>query len=190
MPASEQHTASVLRPGEWVVEPARSSVEFSIKHMLFASVKGSFSDFEGRLAVGELDWRGEGSVSVASLDTGDRIRDERVMHSEDFFDVLRHPRMQFSSTSIDARRDGRLRIVGPLTLRGSTREIELDGRVEDVRGGRDGTLRARIALSGELRRDDFGLTWNQALDTGGVMLGSTVKIALRICARNAATVEA
>jgi polyisoprenoid-binding protein YceI len=184
MPAVEQSVrASAIPAGEWVVDASRSRVEFSLKHMLVATVKGRFAEFAGTLTVGEGPWCAAGAVEVASLDTGDAVRDEHLLRSADFFDVERYPRVELHADSVEQLAGGRIRIVGPLTLRGNTRAIELDGRLEGVERDADGARVVHMSLRGELNRADFGLVWNQALETGGALLGSKVKIALEISAR-------
>ena len=172
--------ASVVPAGRWSVDAAGSSVTFAVKHMLLATVKGRFREFDGMLEIGAGAPRATGVVRAASIDTNEPVRDEHLRSSRDFFDVERHPEIGFDSTRIDYLDGGRLRIVGDLTMRGVTREIELDARLGGTRpeAGGDGPI--ELELRGELNRRDFGLTWNQALETGGALLGNKVKIALEI----------
>lgn len=172
-----------LPSGQWLVEQSRSSVKFSIKHMLVAKVRGSFGEFEGQVSLGLGGAHAEGTVTVASIDTGDAVRDEHLRRSPDFFDVERYPRIQFSSTRIESLGHNRLRIVGELSMRGVTREIELSARiVADAPIDDDPAGRIMLELRGELDRGDFGLSWNQTLDTGGVLLGNKVGLALSVSA--------
>jgi polyisoprenoid-binding protein YceI len=174
--------ASVIPAGKWSVDAARSSVAFTVKHMLFATLNGRFRTFEGTLEIGASAPRVTGAVMAASIDTNESIRDEHLRCSPDFFDVERYPEISFNSTRIDYLDGSRMRIVGELTMRGVTRETELDARLERTRREAGGDERIALELRGELDRRDFGLTWNQRLDTGGALLGNKVKIVLEISA--------
>ena len=173
---------SVVPAGKWSVDAPRSSVAFAVKHMLLATVNGRFREFDGMLEIGSDVPRATGTVKAASIDTNEPVRDEHLQRSPDFFDVERYPEITFNSTRIDYLDGGRLRIVGDLTMRGVTREIELDAQLNDTRHEAGGDERIELELHGELNRRDFGLTWNQALETGGALLGNKVKIALEISA--------
>jgi polyisoprenoid-binding protein YceI len=174
--------ASVVPSGNWSVDTPRSSVSFTLKHMMLATVNGCFREFDGMLETGSGAPRAAGVVKAASIDTNESVRDEHLRNSPDFFDVERHPEISFNSTRIDSPAGGRLRIVGELTMRGVTREIELDARLGDTTREAGGVERMQLELRGELNRRDFGLTWNQALEAGGALLGNKVKIALEISA--------
>lgn len=172
----------VIRAGEWSVDTQRSSVAFAVKHMIVAKVTGRFREFGGMLTIRPGTSEATGVVSAASIDTNESVRDEHLRSSPDFFDVERYPQISFSSTRIDYLDDGRLRIVGALTMRGITHEIELEGQLESSGRQARGDQRIELKLRGELNRRDYGLTWNQALDTGGALLGDRVTIALEISA--------
>jgi polyisoprenoid-binding protein YceI len=174
--------ASIVPAGRWSVDAARSSVAFSLKHMMLATVNGRFREFDGVLEIGSGTPRAQGVVKAASIDTSEPVRDEHLRHSHDFLDVERYPEISFNSTRIDYLDGGRLRIAGLLTIRGVAREIELDGRLDRTGCEPDGDERIDLELRGGLSRRDFGLTWNQVLDTGGTLLGDKVKIVLEISA--------
>ncbi len=174
--------ASLLGAGTWSVDPRHSSVAFAVKHMVFAKMKGCFREFDGMLQTGSGAPRAEGVVKAASIDTDESIRDEHLRRSADFFDVERYPEISFNSTRIDYLDRGRLRIVGELTMRGVTRETELDAQLKRPGRQADGGERIALELRGELDRRDFGLSWNQKLDAGGALLGNKVEIALKISA--------
>jgi polyisoprenoid-binding protein YceI len=164
------------------VDVQRSSVTFTVKHMLLATVKGRFREFEGMLEAGSDGAHANGTVNAASVDTNEPVRDGHLRSSPDFFDVERFPQIGFSSTRIEYLDASRMRIVGALTMRGVTREIALDARVDGVRREADGNVHLELELHGELNRKDFGLTWNQALEAGGALLGNKVKLNLEISA--------
>ncbi len=174
--------ASVVPSGKWTVDAARSSVAFAVKHMVLTTVNGRFREFDGMLETGPGAPRATGVVKAASIDTNEHVRDEHLRSSPDFFDVESHPEISFNSTRIACLDGGRLQIVGDLTMRGVTREIELNAQLNGTTRGADDAERIELELRGELNRKDFGLTWNQALDTGGALLGSRVQIALEISA--------
>ncbi len=174
--------ASVVPSGKWSVDLPRSSVSFTLKHMIFATVNGRFREFDGTLETGSGAPRATGVVKAASVDTNEAVRDEHLRSSPDFFDVVRYPEISFDSTRIDHPDDGRLHIVGALTMRGITRKIELHAHVGATTREPGGVQRIELALRGELNRKDFGLTWNQALEAGGALLGNKVNIALDISA--------
>ncbi len=186
MSAVNPTSASVVPVGRWSVDAARSSVAFAVKHMMFATVNGRFRKFDGIVELGADAPRASGVVQAATIDTSEPVRDEHVRHSPDFFDVERYPEITFASTGIDFLEKGRLHIAGELTMRGVTREIKLDGQINDT--GLAGTANGRIELTlrGELNRRDFGLTWNQAVETGGALLGNKVRVVLEISAVNSA----
>jgi polyisoprenoid-binding protein YceI len=174
--------ASVVPAGKWSVDAARSSVAFGVKHMMLATVNGRFREFDGMLEIGLGAPWATGVVKAASIDTNEPVRDEHLRRSPDFFDVERYPEIGFNSTRIDYLDGGRFRIVGDLTMRGVTREIELDAQLNGTRREAGGDEPIELELRGELNRRDFGLTWNEVLETGGALLGSKVKIALEISA--------
>lgn len=174
--------ASVVPAGEWSIDATRSSVAFALKHMMLKTVKGSFHSLDGTLEIGADASRATGAIKAASIDTNEPVRDEHLRRSPDFFDVERYPEIGFNSTRIDYVDDRRLRIVGDLTMRGVTREIALDAKLNGTRRDAGDDERIEIELRGALNRRDFGLSWNQVLDTGGALLGERVKIVLKISA--------
>jgi polyisoprenoid-binding protein YceI len=153
-----------------------------VKHMMLATVNGRFREFDGRLEIGSGAQRAVGAVKAASIDTNELVRDEHLRRSPDVFDVERYPEIGFNSTQIEHLDGGRFRILGDLTMRGVTREIALDAQLNGTRRNVGDDERIELKLRGELNRKDFGLIWNQALETGGALLGNKVKIALKISA--------
>ncbi len=173
--------ARSIPAGEWSVERAPSSVEFTLKHLLVKKVHGRFLDFQGEITSGE-EPRAAGTVAAASIDTGDAVRDQHLRESADFFDVASHPEIGFRSSRIEDLGDGRIEIDGPLQMRGRSKDIHLTGTVSALPSPAGEAERIQIRLSAEIERADFGLTWNQKLDTGGAMLGNRVRIELEILA--------
>jgi polyisoprenoid-binding protein YceI len=174
--------ASTLPAGRWSIDPERSSVAFAVKHMLLSTVNGCFHSFQGTLELGSESPRATGTVEAASIDTEDSIRDEHLRRSPDFFDAERYPEINFTSTHITQHRNGRLHIDGELTIRGTTGQIELHAQTQTPPHQPHNTREIQLQLHGELDRRDYGLTWNQPLDTGRLLLGNKIKIALQITA--------
>jgi polyisoprenoid-binding protein YceI len=161
----------------WAIDPAHTSVEFAVKHLMISTVRGRFSDLSGTVELDDQNPAGstvEVRIDVASIDTRQADRDAHL-RSADFFDVEHFPTMRFMSTRIV--RDGdALRVEGDLTIRGVTRPVALrvteEGRTQDPWGNE----RVGYSASTRINRRDFGLTWNQALETGGFVVGDEVKI--------------
>ena len=167
--------------GKWSVDASRSSVTFAVKHMVLATVRGSFREFEGTLEMGAGDPRATGVINAASIFTNEAVRDKHLRESSDFFDIEHYPEIGFSSTQIIDLDGGGFRILGDLTMRGLTREIALDEQANGTRQVGEDDERIELDLRGELNRRDFGLTWNQR-EKGGLLLGEKVAIALQISA--------
>ena len=165
----------------WQLDPAHSSVEFSVKHMMMTTVRGRFKDVQATLR-GDRDHPEdagvEATIDAASIDTGVADRDAHL-RSADFFDAAQHPRISFRSRRVEgqfAQEGDRFQVVGDLTIRDSTMEITLDCVFEGR--GRDpwGMERAGFTARGEIDRREWGLRWNQAIETGGVLVANRVKI--------------
>ena len=172
----------VLTQGTWNVDASHSSVEFRVKHMGLATVKGFFSDFEGSLVVAEDGGvTATGSVQAASLNTRSAQRDEHL-RSADFFDVENHPELTFRSTAVEPAGEDTYKVTGDLTIRGTTNQVELEAVTTGTDQDPWGNTRVGLEVSGEIDREAYGLTWNQALESGGVLVGKKVKIALDISA--------
>ncbi|HYX83842.1 MAG TPA: YceI family protein [Gaiellales bacterium] len=155
--------------GTWKIDPKHSRVEFSIRHMGIATINGAFTEFEGTLVGGEAPSLA-GTIKVASVDTRDKDRDGHLQ-TPDFFDAERHPELRFTSTRFQPGK-----VVGELTIRGVTREVELEARVSGAGTDPWGNERLGIELEGEIDRHDFGVSWNTPLPTGGLLLGDRVRL--------------
>jgi polyisoprenoid-binding protein YceI len=164
----------------WKIDPAHSHVGFAIKHLMIATVRGSFTQVQGTVAVDETDPTTasiEVTIPTASITTGDEKRDAHL-RSADFFDAERFPNMTFRSKRIEAASGDSFRIVGDLTIRGVTKEVALDvellGRAKDPWGQE----KAGFEATTKFKRSEYGLTWNAALETGGVLVGDDVKVSI------------
>jgi len=167
----------------WQIDPAHASVEFRVKHLMVAWVKGSFPDVAGTVDIDEADLsKSKVSVTIASasIDTNHAKRDEHL-RSADFLDTANFPTMTFVADKIVAE-SGQLRqVTGDLTIRGTTRQVtltvnELTPAIKDPWG----KTRRGVSATTEINRKDFGLTWNKALEAGGVVVGDEVRISLDI----------
>jgi polyisoprenoid-binding protein YceI len=181
--ATRTRTTPVIPTGTWIVDPGHSSVEFSVKHMGIANVRGKFAEFEGTLEVKAdlADSRAHGTVNVGSIETGEAQRDEHL-RSPDFFDVEQFPEISFESTRVEAIDDESSRVYGNLTMHGNTREIKLDVMVQGTDTDPWGNTRAGLEIIGALKRSDFDMKFNQALGSGNVLVGDKVGISLEISA--------
>lgn len=160
------------------VDRSHSEIGFSVRHMMFAKVHGQFKDWEAKLAYDEADPSRSSvrvEIATASIDTREAKRDEHL-RSGDFFDAESFPKMVFQSKRVEPVGKGRYRVTGDLTLHGVTKEVALD--VEETGRGKDpwGNSRLGFSAKGSLLRSDFGLKWNQALETGGVLVSDKVEI--------------
>jgi len=182
MPTDAPSRTDAIAAGEWAIDAERSSVAFTLKHLMFKKVKGSFREFRGALQSSDGELSAGGAVIAASIDTGDAIRDQHLRESADFFDVAACPEITFSSTRIELPGDGTIAVVGDLQMRGITRSVELQGTIITPAPAEGDPDRLELHVHGEVDRADFGLTWNQKLDTGGALLGNTVKIDLVLVA--------
>ena len=175
---------SALTPGTWNVDPVHSTVGFVARHLMISKVRGRFTDFSGSIEVAPdpLQSHLEASVNLASVDTGDEGRDAHL-RTADFFDLDGNgsPTMTFASTGIKAEDDdGDYVLFGDLTINGVTRQVEFALEFEGVNGDPWGGTRAGFSAETEINRKDFGLAWNVALETGGVLVGDKVKVHLEI----------
>jgi polyisoprenoid-binding protein YceI len=163
--------------GTWQIDPSHSLVEFSVAYLGIGRVKGRFSGFTGTVVGDEAGLRLEGEVDMASATTHQEERDAHLF-SPDFFDVQRHPRARFRSTSVSLSERGELAVTGLLTLKGVEREIVLAGSARGPVGDPWGNDRVALELSGSLDRNDFGIGWNAPLPGGGFLVGDRVELEL------------
>lgn len=175
-------TPTLIPTGSWPVDPAHSRVEFQVKHLGIASVRGFFGKFEGALEIeADGDARGYGTVEAASVDTNDAKRDAHL-RSADFFDVERYPEIRYVVKSIAGTGDDTFNIAGELTLHGVTRELKLEAEVTGTEQDPWGNERVGFEVRGELDRSDYGITFNQVLGSGNVLVSDKVKLRLDISA--------
>jgi polyisoprenoid-binding protein YceI len=181
MSVLESAREQLLSHGLWAIDPAHSTVEFRVRHMVIQTVTGRFREFDGVIVAGSEPVV-SGAIRVSSLDTA---HDERDAHlrSPDFFDVERFPEMLFETGGMRFDGDERhVELAGVLTIKGISRPITLRGELGGTIVDGDGRERLALALSGRLDRSDYGLVWNRAIETGGVLVGDTVDLVLDVAA--------
>jgi polyisoprenoid-binding protein YceI len=167
----------------WNLDPAHSAAEFKVKHMMISNVKGKFTGLSGVLKLDEANPTAssvEASVDVTTLNTGDAQRDGHLS-SPDFFDAAQFPHLTFKSTKVVSVGGVDYKVTGDLTLHGATKSVTF--AVEEVsEPAKDpwGNLRIGLSASTKINRKDFGLSWNSALETGGVLVGEDVTIMLDV----------
>jgi polyisoprenoid-binding protein YceI len=177
-------TPAAVTPGTYNIDGTHSNVGFAVKHMGIATVRGSFKKFEGTVEAGsELVL--QGTVEVASIDTGDENRDAHLQ-SPEFFDAAQFPQITFKSTGAHADAEGKLTLTGDITIKGVTKPIELTGEIGE--NGEDpwGNQRIGFEAEGTIDRREFDLKWNQTLPNGNFLVAHDVKLTISVSAVKAA----
>lgn len=162
----------------WTIDTQHTQIDFSVRHMMIAKVRGQFKSFEGTIDIDTNDItrsKAVGSIDVASIDTREPDRDNHL-RSADFFDVETFPKMTFESTRIEPQGGDQYKVTGNLTIKDVTKEVVF--KVTDEGRGQDpwGNQRQGLSASAKINRKDFGLTWNVALETGGWLVGDEITI--------------
>jgi len=166
----------------WLIDPSRSHIGFSVKHMMVTTVRGQFQNYSATIHLSPTDFarsRFEGEIEMASVDTGSADRDAQLRTNE-LLDVAHHPKLSFKSTRIDAKGGSRYVVRGDLTIRGVTRSVALDVEYSGTSKSPSGRPVARIAVRGTINRKDFGVSLNAVLEAGSIALGEKVKLELDI----------
>ncbi len=167
----------------WTIDPDHSNIGFKVKHLMVSNVKGSFDKHTGTVEINDQDItksKVEVSIDTSSINTNVQKRDEHL-RSADFFDVAKYPTMTFVSKKVAKAGKDKLKVTGDLTLHGVTKQVVLDVAPLS-RESKDpwGNIRRGTTATTKIDRKDFGLTWNKALETGGVLVGDEVTITLEI----------
>lgn len=167
------------QPNNWEIDPAHSSAQFTVRHLMISNVRGEFSKLSGTVQLDETDLAKSGVQAVIDATTINTREPQRDAHlkSPDFFNVAQFPTLSFQSRKVIPGEAGKFKLVGDLTMHGVTREVTLDvnGPTPAIKDPW-GNQRRGISASTVLNRKDFGLTWNKALETGGVVVGEEVTI--------------
>jgi polyisoprenoid-binding protein YceI len=179
---AEQQTGAATAPqtgaSTWTLDPAHTLVEFAGRHMMVTTVKGRFKGVRGTITIDEADPARsavEAELDAASLDTGNEQRDNHLK-SADFLEVEQYPTITFRSTRVEPQGNERARVTGDLTVHGVTREVTLDAELTGFGRNPWGKEVAGFEARTTLNRRDFGLTWNVALEAGGVLVSDTLKV--------------
>jgi polyisoprenoid-binding protein YceI len=173
--------ATALPTGTWKVDSVHSSVEFQVKHLGIATVKGQFTEFEGTLEVGPENTVAYGTVQVASVNTREPQRDEHL-RSPDFFDAPQYPEINFRSTAIHPVDEDTFEIEGDISIHGVTRALKLKATLEGTETDPQGNDRVGVSAVAQLDRSDFEMKFNAALGSGNMLVSDKVKILIDISA--------
>ncbi len=162
----------------WTIDPSHTEIGFAVRHMMISTVRGSFQGVNGTIVLNEANpaqSHAEVTIDVATVNTRDAKRDEHL-RSADFFDVANHPTITFRTTRIDPAGQNRFKVTGDLTIRGTTRPVVLAVEVHGRNRTPWGTEVLALTAETTINRKDFGLNWNVALETGGVLVSDEVKL--------------
>ncbi len=169
------------KAGTWTIDPTHSSVGFSVRHLVISKVKGTFDKFEATFVTGEnpLDTKVTATAQVISINTNEENRDGHLRTNE-FFDAQTHPTISFVSTGVAAKdvAAGEYVVTGDLTIKGITKSVDFDLEFGGFATDPYGNYKLAASVVGTIDREDFGLTWNAALETGGVLVGEKVTITI------------
>jgi polyisoprenoid-binding protein YceI len=169
-------TVTSIPAGTYNIDPAHSNVGFEVKHLGIATVRGGFKNFTGTIVDGVL----EGTVEVASVDTGQEARDGHLQAPE-MFDAAQFPEIKFRSTEVEADGD-EIKLVGDITIKGVTKPITLKGELAEVAEDPQGNARIGFEVAGKIDRTDFGVSFNQVLPNGDKAIADKVKIIVSVSA--------
>ena len=174
---------AAVTAGTWKLDSAHTGVQFKVRHLMVSYVRGDFEKISGIIVYDEQDVSKSSAditIDAASINTRVAKRDKHL-RSPDFLDVAKHPSITFQSKKVEKAGDGKLKMTGDLTIRGATREVVLtiEGPTPAIRD-LQGKTRVGGVASTRINRKDFGLTWNKALETGGVVVGDEVEIIIDI----------
>lgn len=162
---------------KWTLDAAHSEVSFKVKHLMINNVKGQFKNFQTEAQSDQDDFKSAGitfTAEVSSIDTSNEQRDQHLK-SADFFDIEKYPQIKFKSTSFNGKE-----LVGDLTIRDVTKSVKLDVDFGGIAKDPWGNTKAGFTVTGKINRKDWGLNWNAALETGGVLVSEEVNITAEI----------
>jgi len=164
---------------KWVIDPDHSEIEFKVRHMMVTNVRGKFSEFDANIVTTNDDFMTaeiDCFINAASVSTGVKDRDNHLK-SADFFDVEKFPQISFQADSVEnIDDDGSYELWGYLTIKDVKRKIKLDVEFGGIQKDPWGNEKAGFSINGKINREDFGLTWNTALETGGVLVGVEIRV--------------
>jgi polyisoprenoid-binding protein YceI len=167
---------------KWVIDPTHSEIGFKVKHMMFTNVSGKFNVFEATIENDEEHFETskiEFSTDVNSIDTNNDDRDNHL-RGADFFDIENYKKLSFISTSVEKIDEGEYQITGDLTIKDVTKSVVLETEYSGLMKDPWGNTKLGLSITGKINRKEFGLTWNAALETGGVLVGEDIKLVSEI----------
>lgn len=166
---------TVPAPGTYVLDPTHTRIGFVARHLMVTKVRGRFAEFEGSITIAEdaSESTAEATLKTASIDTGTPDRDTHL-RSGDFFDAEKYPEITFGNARVTSQQGATFQVAGGLTIKDTTREVVLDVELDGVATDPWGNEKLAVTASTEVDREDFGLTWNVALESGGVLVSKKV----------------
>jgi polyisoprenoid-binding protein YceI len=171
-------TTAIMQTTKWSIDPMHSEIQFKIKHLLISTVTGSFKSFHGGVTTEHEDFEDAGiqfSIDANSIDTGQEMRDTHLKSAE-FFDAENYPQINFQSTSFKKADDDRYVITGNFTMKGITKQIEIEAELGGLAKDQRGNTKAGFEVTGKINRKEFGLTYTALTETGGLALGEEIKL--------------
>lgn len=171
-----------MAKSNWVLDPTHSEVGFRVKHMMFTNVSGKFNEFSVSVSNKNDDFSTSGIVfeaDVNSIDTGNSERDNHLK-SADFFDAENFPKLSFTATAVEKASEGTYTISGDLTIKDTTKPVKLAAEYSGLLKDPWGNSKIALSIESKINRKDFGLSWNAALETGGVLVGEEVKLVAEV----------
>ncbi len=167
---------------KWTIDTAHSEITFKVKHLVISTVTGKFKEFDASIETDNQDFENSKitfAASIESIETGNEDRDNHLK-SDDFFNAAEYPKMKFESTSFKKVGDGEYKLVGNLTIRGNTKEVELDAEYGGTVVDPYGQTKAGFDVTGKINRKEFGLTWSAVTEAGSVVVSDEVKLNLNV----------
>ena len=173
---------STQATSKWAIDASHSEIGFKVKHLMITNVSGKFDKFEGGVESTSDDFAGAKinfSADTASVDTGNAQRDGHLQ-SPDFFDAAKFPQIKFSSTAFEKLSDEKYSLTGDLTIRDVTKSVKLDVEFLGLATDPYNNSKAGFAITGKINRVEFGLTWNAALEKGGLLVSEDIKLNMEV----------
>jgi polyisoprenoid-binding protein YceI len=170
----------LLAQSTWTIDPAHSAAQFQVKHLMISTVRGEFTKMSGKVTFDGKNYstlKAEAVIRTASINTREPKRDDHL-RSADFFDAAAHPTITFKSKQVQDVRGNKFKLAGDLTIRGVTKPIVLDVEATPIVKGMNNEKRIGAQATAKLNRQDFGVKWNRAMDSGGVVVGDEVQIVI------------
>ncbi|MFV8466336.1 YceI family protein [Flavobacterium sp. LB1P62] len=167
---------------KWAIDPTHSEIGFKVKHMMFTTISGKFSKFEASIESEDTDFENakiEFTGAIDSISTGNSDRDTHLL-SPDFFDAAQFPEIKFTATSFTKVNEGEYELIGDLTMHGVTKSVKLQAEFSGLMKDPWGNTKLAFSLEGKINRKDWGLNWNSALETGGVLVGEEVRLNIEL----------